>query len=86
MGKVRVLEKLRDGESIVGELIDTGSGTVKLKMRDGETVARVSLPENVIETIDDEIEEDDIIEIVRVGSSFEISKLDEWPKEEKAGK
>lgn len=84
MGKLKVVE-LKIGESIIGELLDTSADVVKLKERDGETVSRVTVTTEVVETIDEEVETDDVIEIKRVGkSSFEIYTHDEWPEEKKA--
>lgn len=86
MGRIKVAD-LKIGESVIGELIDTQADMVKLKERDGETIARVSVPENIVEAIDEEFETDEIVEIVRKGkTSYEIFRHDDFPKEKEEGK
>jgi len=85
VGKLKVVN-LSKGESVIGTLEDTGNGMAKLTDRDGETILRISLPDNVIETLDEEVNSGEIVEIVKTGNSFEIFTHDEFPKEREQSK
>lgn len=85
MGKLKVVTLIK-GESVIGELMETNGNMVKLKERDGDTIARVTVTESVVDTIEEECSEGDIIEIKRNGSDFEIFTHDEFPEEKEKGK
>lgn len=80
MAKLRVISKLANGESIIGEFVSLEGNTVKLTDKNGDTI-RFTVVDAIAETIDDEINEGDIMELKALKSSFEIFVHDEWPEE-----
>lgn len=80
-----IKSKLKDGEMIIGELVDVNEKSVVLADKNGNET-KLTVPENVAESIYDDFNSGDIVKITAKGDDHEIEGLDGFPNDKEKEK
>lgn len=84
MAGIRVKERMRKGEKIIGRVDSVGETTVSLELdENGDKKIKLPLPESVLETLNDDYD-GSIVEIHFTESGeYEIEEKEDFPKAKK---